>query len=862
MCALALAAQLCLVSGASATSFPAAALGPIDGDSSDPLVVEFPVTGLPEAPPTEIAVVLTLEHTWAGDLSADLVDPDGTTRTTLFARPNGEEESTNFEGTYTFSDRAPSDPTLPEALGLLDADAVLPSERYRATNLAGAVEPITSAFDGIASPNGTWTLEVSDSFLSSDLGSVTAASLELGGSTTARPASLGAFPDSSSPGVFGVHKDIIFDVSGLPLGAPTDISISMTATHPWMGQVDAVLVAPDLTETTIFSRTGAGNAVAPGSHSNLNGTYRFFDGAQTTTAWWGAATAAAGGDIPSGGYRSSEPGGGNPTGGTPTLLTPAFSALADPNGLWALRVRDGTPSDTGSIDGASLRLVAAADTTAPDEPVLLETVPASPSQSTSPKVRGTAEIGSMVRLYASADCTGLARVVGTDLDLSGAGISFPVDPDSETTISATAYDTSGNLSDCATTTLTYRADSTAPTTPVLTGTNPPSPADDNSPGVLGTTEDASIDNEVTVDLYESNDCSDPPFASGTEALLESPAVGIPIEVDDDSITVLRARATDPAGNASACSDPVVYVEDSTALAPTLTGTSPASPSNDPLPKVQGAAEVGSTVDLYVTSSCTGTIASTGTAAQLAGSGIQIEATREGATSISARITDAADNVSVCSTPISYAHDSVAPSVPTLSATDPASGSNDNAPRVKGTLTRGQRSVCSPTRPAVAVPSPPTLPPYWAARGSPSPSPTTRRPSSARRLRTPAGNTSACSSPITYAEVTPAPAPDPFTPVPGPDPDTQAPETTATTAKAKVKTRKKSAKVSFVLTSTEAGSGFLCSLDGAMFASCTAAPELKLKRGTHTLEAVAIDAAGNRDPTPASVMVKVVRKKRR
>ncbi len=537
--------------------------------------------------------------------------------------------------------------------------------------------------------------------------------------------------------------------------------------------------------------------------------------------------------------------------------------MADPNGFWALRVRDFNPGDPptrGSIDAASLRIVAAADTTEPDEPILLQTVPDSPSDSTTPKVRGSAEIGSMVRLYANGDCTGLARVVGTDLDLSGAGISFPVEPDSETTISAIAYDTSGNLSDCATTTLTYREDSTAPTTPVLTGTNPPSPANDDSPGVLGSTEDASIDNDVTVDLYESADCSGTPFDSGTEGLLEGP--GIPIDVDDNSITVLRAIATDPAGNASECSDQVVYVEDSTALAPTLTGTSPASPSNDPLPKVQGAAEVGSTVDLYVTSGCTGTIASTGTAAQLAGPGIQIEATREGATSISAKITDAAGNLSVCSTPISYAHDSVAPPAPTLSATDPVSGSNENSLRVKGTAEPGSVVRLFTDAACGGGPVATDLAAVLGGAGigvSVADNSTTEFRATTTDA---AGNASACSNPITYTEVTPAPAPDPFTPQPGPGPDTQAPDTTATTAKAKVKTQKKSAKVSFALASTEAGSSFLCSLDGAMFESCTAAPEFKLKPGKHTLDAVAIDAAGNRDPTPAQVNVKVVRKKRR
>jgi subtilisin-like proprotein convertase family protein len=858
-CAAILAFQLFLAGGASANTFPAdqMTLGAVPGESGDPLVVEFPVSGLPANPPTQVAVVLTMDHTWAGDLSAVLTAPDGTTETTLFARPNGVDESTNFDGTYTFSDRAPADPTLPQALGLLDGEEVLPSEGYRATDLAGTIQPISSEFGAIPNPNGTWTLEVSDGVPEEDSGSVTAASLELVGSVAATPGTPGAIPDSSSPGVFGIHHDITFDVSGLPLGAPADVSISMTATHPWMGNVDAVLVDPTNNETTVFSRTGAGNAVAPGSFSNLNGTYRFFDGAQTAQTWWAAAAAAAGGDIPSGSFRASEPGGTNPTGGTPTLLTPAFSGLADPNGIWALRVRDSTPGDTGSINGASLRLVPAADATPPVAPGLQETVPASPSTSTSPKVRGDAEVGSMVRLYANGTCTGLAQVVGTAADLSATGITFTVDPDSVTTISATAYDTSGNVSDCATgSTLTYRQDSTAPTTPLLTGTNPPSPANNASPKILGSTEDASFDNDVEVDVYRSANCSGPSISpTGTETLLEGP--GIAVSVQEDASTTFSARATDPGGNPSACSAPLTYVEDSTALAPALTGTSPASPSNNARPRVLGTAEVGSNVDLYVTSGCTGTIASSGTAAQLAGSGIEIEATVNGATTISAKITDAAGNPSVCSTAISFTHDSVAPPAPTLSATDPASGSNDNAPRVKGTAEPGALVRLFTSAACGGDPVATELSAVLGGAGIPvsvADDSTTEFRATATDV---AGNTSACSSPITYAEVTPEPGP-----APGPGSDTQTPDTTATTAKTKVKTRKKSVKVRFVLTSTEASSSFLCSLDGEAFASCTAAPEFKLKRGTHALEAVAVDAAGNRDPTPATVTVKIKRQKRR
>ena len=128
----------------------------------------------------------------------------------------------------------------------------------------------------------------------------------------------------------------------------------------------------------------------------------------------------------------------------------------------------------------------------------------------------------------------------------------------------------------------------------------------------------------------------------------------------------------------------------------------------------------------------------------------------------------------------------------------------------------------------------------------------------------AGNASACSSPLAYEEVTPAPVPDPFTPLPGPGPDTQAPDTTAATAKAKVKTQKKSVEGELRPRPRPRPAPASCAVSMApMFAELHRGPRAQAEaRHTHPLEALAIDAAGNRDPTPASVAVKVVRKKRR
>lgn len=98
-------------------------------------------------------------------------------------------------------------------------------------------------------------------------------------------------------------------------------------------------------------------------------------------------------------------------------------------------------------------------------------------------------------------------------------------------------------------------DTTPPDPPVLTGTNPASPANDNHVLVMGTAEAGS-----TVTVYPDGDCSGPPYPSGSATTFASPGIGV--EVPDDSRTVLSATATDASSNVSSCSAPITYVEDS------------------------------------------------------------------------------------------------------------------------------------------------------------------------------------------------------------------------------------------------------------------------------------------------------------
>ncbi len=284
------------------------------------------------------------------------------------------------------------------------------------------------------------------------------------------------------------------------------------------------------------------------------------------------------------------------------------------------------------------------DSTAPALVTLTSVTPASPSQSTTPMVRGDAEPGSTVSLYTTADCTGAPAATGTAAAFESPGLSVTVAADSTTTFRATSTDDVGNTSDCSTSSLTYVSDSTAPGLPALTNVTPDSPSSSTTPAVQGTAEPGS-----TVRLYATSDCTGAPAATGTAAEFASP--GLSVTVAADSITTLRATATDAAANTSACStSSLTYTNDSTAPAlVTLTSITPASPNPSTTPSVKGTAEAGSTVKLYTTAACTGVPAATGTAAAFASTGLTATVVVGVTTRFRATATDIAGNTSACST---------------------------------------------------------------------------------------------------------------------------------------------------------------------------------------------------------------------
>ncbi len=94
--------------------------------------------------------------------------------------------------------------------------------------------------------------------------------------------------------------------------------------------------------------------------------------------------------------------------------------------------------------------------------------------------------------------------------------------------------------------------------------------------------------------------------------------------------------------------------------PILSGTVPESGSNDNHPRIKGSAEVGATVTLFKGLACAGPPIASGTAAELAGAGIQVAVPDNTITFFTATATDAAQNRSACSAATSYLEDTPPP----------------------------------------------------------------------------------------------------------------------------------------------------------------------------------------------------------
>jgi putative glycosyl hydrolase len=135
------------------------------------------------------------------------------------------------------------------------------------------------------------------------------------------------------------------------------------------------------------------------------------------------------------------------------------------------------------------------------------------------------------------------------------------------------------------------------------------------------------------------------------------------------------KAIDAPGNESTVVSRSFRVDTKPPVAPSITGSTPASPANNNAPKMKGSAEAGSTVRLYKSTGCTGAPVASGTAAQFASPGLGVVVPDNSTTTFRATARDAAGNISPCSTARAYVEDSTPPQT---TITDGPSGTTTDA----------------------------------------------------------------------------------------------------------------------------------------------------------------------------------------
>lgn len=325
------------------------------------------------------------------------------------------------------------------------------------------------------------------------------------------------------------------------------------------------------------------------------------------------------------------------------------------------------------------------DVVAPAAPVITGINPVGPANNNSPVISGTAEASSTISFYTDNTCSG--AIVGTgSTNASGTfSVVLTVNDDETNTYYATATDASNNASSCSSTSVAYTEDSTIPTEPVFTGTNPVSPGLSLTPVISGT-----ADANTTVKLFTTNNCSG--AALYTTTANGSGVFSVNATVTASSTTTYYATSTDQALNVSDCtSTPITYVQGDAVVPnePVITGINPVGPANYNSPIISGTSEANTAIKFYAASDCSGAVIGSGTTNGAGNFNITLAVTDDITSTFYATATDASNNVSDCSsTSATYVEDSTLPAVPVFTSTNPVSPAESLSPTISGTAEVG------------------------------------------------------------------------------------------------------------------------------------------------------------------------------
>ncbi len=506
------------------------------------------------------------------------------------------------------------------------------------------------------------------------LAAVTAANLEAGGGATAlstnpadyvltnvsvdAEAEYFSTPDSFSYSVSGLTVEEV--PTGGTLTAATGQATSVTTS---VGSIFDPFGTPD----SITPLAPTGLVLGATSDGGASGTNDLTNVAMPTLT----GTAEAGTTITL--YDGSTVIGMTTAGSSGTFSITAAAALTQGTNSLTVTATDAA----GNVSAASGTLAVTLDTIAPLAPAGLALAAASDSGISStdgitnvklPTLTGSAETGSLVRLYDSG------TLIGTSVTSDSGTFSVSAITslnEGANSLFVTATDAAGNTS-MASGILAMTLDTTAPTMPTGLALTPSSDSGVRGDGITnvakptltGTAEAGS-----TITLYDGGSVIGTTTAGGDGSFSVTAASALAQGTNSLAVTV-----TDAAGNTSALS---------VTLAVTLVDVRPAAPTglalalvsnsgmagdgltNVALPSVTGTAQAGSTIILYDGASAIGTA----TAGADGGFSVAVATPlAQGINALSATATDVAGNVSAASGILAVTLNTTAPATTAMAQT--------------------------------------------------------------------------------------------------------------------------------------------------------------------------------------------------
>ena len=399
------------------------------------------------------------------------------------------------------------------------------------------------------------------------------------------------------------------------------------------------------------------------------------------------------------------------------------------------------------------------------------------------------------------------------------GVSFPGLALGAHTFAVRAIDAAGNV-DPTPASYAWEVTADVPLAPAITSPLDGALTNDATPAVSGSAEPGSTVTVLVDGVVVGTALAD----AGGAWSFEPPADLV------DGSHAITAYASNGNGDGPPSAAVTITVDTTPPAPPTVTTPAPGDALSDTTPTLSGTGEPGTLVTVIVDGAVVGTTVVDGAGAWT----FELPADlAEGAHELAATATDAAGNTSGVTAPVDVVIDVTAPAAPVILSPSDGSVTSEAAPTLTGTAEPGASVIVSVDGVEVATVTA-DADGGWSYTLAPGEALAPGAHIVSAVVVDAAGNT----GPAATSSFT----------VDGGAGDTTAPDTLLDAAPPALSA---SPDASFAFSSTEPGSTFECSLDGAAFAPCDPDVALTgLTDGVHTFRVRATDAAGNTDPTPA------------